>query len=211
MSADSPQVYIVDDDLALCDALRDLLDAHGLSTQIYASGEQFLAARTGRERGCLLLDLRMRGMSGFDVLARVSGDSDPLPVIMLTGHGDVPSAVRATKMGALDFLEKPISDRSLLERIHFALALDRDRRLRGANFAEMDRRLNSLTPRESQILELVIAGRSNKQIATELHIALKTVEVHRKNMMSKMGAANAPDLVALVLQHRAGHTGPAEG
>lgn len=197
-----PVVYVVDDDVALCEALQELLEAHGFSVVVRNSAEEYLAAHTGTEPGCLLLDVRMPGLSGLDLQTRLSREGATIPIIMLTGHGDVPMAVRALQSGALDFLEKPVNDQHLLNRIRAALDRDAARRRVETAHAEVAQRLACLTPREQEVLEAVISGHPNKQIAADLGITEKTVEVHRKHVMDKTGANNVAELVAMVLSYR---------
>ncbi len=202
MEVSEPTVFVVDDDAVLCEALQALLEAAGLRVETHTGAESYLAVRSGQEPGCLVLDVRMRGMSGLELQAHLMQQGATLPVILLTGHGDVPMAVRAVKAGAVDFLEKPVNDQVLLERIRHALTLDAQLRVRHAERADAQRRLDSLTPREYEVMERVVAGLANKQIAIELRISEKTVEVHRKHVMDKVAVGSVAELVALVLQCR---------
>ena len=194
MRANKPTVYVVDDDAALCEALQLLLESAGLRVKTYHSAEALLAEYKPGAAGCLVLDVRMRGMSGLDLQARLGRDEAAPPVIILTGHGDIPMAVRAVKNGAVDFLEKPVNDEVLIERIQHAIALDARRRVQRARRAEIHGRLRSLTSRERQVMKLILAGKANKQIAVELGIADKTVESHRKRVLHKMGVRGAVEL-----------------
>jgi two-component system response regulator FixJ len=202
MESSERTVYVVDDDAVLCEALQALLEAEGLRVETHTSAESFLAARCGHEAGCLVLDVRMRGMSGLELQEHLVQLGATLPVIVLTGHGDVPMAVRAVKAGVVDFLEKPVNDQLLLERIRNALALDAQRRAQRVRRAEAQRRLDSLTAREYEVMERVVAGLANKQIAGELGITEKTVEAHRKHVMDKLAVGGVAELVVLVLQCR---------
>ncbi len=197
-----PIVYVVDDDEAVCEALRCLLESQGLRTETYTSAEAFLAACRPGQPGCLVLDVRMRGMSGMELHSRLAEEELQLPVIIISGHGDIPMAVRAIKAGALDFLEKPVSDALLVQRIRAALQVDAGNRRRRQEDGDVLARLAALTDREREVMELVIAGRPSKQIAAELGIKEKTVEAHRKHVLGKLGIHSTVDLVRLVLAHR---------
>ncbi len=202
MKRAEPTVFVVDDDAALCEALQWLLESDGLRVQTHLSAEAFLAACPREQPGCLVLDVRMRGMSGLDLQLRLAEYGITLPVIMLSGHGDIPMAVRAVKAGAVDFLEKPVNAEVLLGRVRRALALDAKRRRERRARAELAARLESLTPRERDVLEMVLAGTPNKEIAAELGIGVKTVEAHRKQVMQKMGVRRAVELARAVMRAR---------
>jgi len=202
-----PIVYVVDDDEEVCEALRCLLVSKGLRTETYTSAEAFLAACRPGQPGCLVLDVRMRGMSGLELHGRLAEDELPLPVIIITGHGDISMAVRAIKAGAVDFLEKPVSDTVLVQRIRAALELDARNRRRWREGGEISACLDTLTDREREVMELVIIGRASKRIAAELGIAEKTVEAHRKHVLAKLGVHSAVELVRIVLAHRARESG----
>lgn len=203
-----PIVFVVDDDPAICESLANLLESRGLRVRTYDSAETFLAAYDPRQPGCAVLDVRLRGMSGLELQAHLTRDGISLPVIILTGHGDIPMAVRAAKAGAVDFLEKPVNDEVLLQRIH--LALDQERRARSDRLRdhELTARLADLTPREREVMDLIVAGLPNKQVATRLNITEKTVEVHRRRVLQKMGVHSAVDLVRLVVGHAPPHANP---
>lgn len=203
-----PTVFVVDDDPAICESLAGLLESRGLRVRTYPSAETFLAAYDPRQPGCIVLDVRMRGMSGLELQATLARDGDGPPVIILTGHGDIPMAVRAAKAGAVDFLEKPVNDEVLLQRIHLALEQERRTRSDRRQDHEVAARLADLTPREREVMDLIVAGLSNKQVATHLAITEKTVEVHRRRVLQKMGAHNAVDLVRLVVGHTPPHGAP---
>ena len=198
-----PRVYIVDDDEAMRDSLKWLLESRGLKVELYPSGEAFLGAFGDDFCGCLVLDVRMPGMSGMDLYARLQARASALPVIFITGHGDVPMAVSALKKGAADFIEKPFNDQDMLRLIESCLKQDRAAAARRAEKASLAQNLESLTQREREVLELIVAGKLNKQIADELSISIKTVEVHRSRVMEKMGANSVAELVQLVLKSRA--------
>ncbi|MDQ8023096.1 MAG: response regulator transcription factor [Moraxellaceae bacterium] len=192
-------VHIVDDDEALRDSLVWLLESTGLAVSAYASAEEFLAAWRPDITGCLVLDVRMPGMSGLELYEKLNTMHSTLPVIFITGHGDVPMAVSALKKGAVDFIEKPFNDRDMLKLIEQCLAQERSQREARRQGAEAQRRIEQLTPREREVLDLIVAGRLNKQIADDLGISIKTVEVHRARVMEKMGANSLAELVQHVL------------
>ena len=192
-------IYIVDDDDALRDSLVWLLESHGYQTQVFESAERFLANYDPRMTGCLLLDIRMSGMSGLELFDALRQQYCILPVIFITGHGDVPMAVSALKKGAVDFIEKPFNDRDMLGLIEQCLATARDSRQKRSVDAETAKRLNTLTNREREVLDLIIAGNLNKQIANALGISIKTVEVHRARVMEKMESSSLAQLVQSVM------------
>jgi FixJ family two-component response regulator len=197
-----PVVFVVDDDEAVCEALGYLLRSQGFNVQTFRSAEDFLAHDHPSRSGCLVLDVRMHGMSGLELQARLVRQTLSLPVIIITGHGDIPMAVRAMRAGAVDFLEKPVSDELLLERIRAALDLDRRQREQQREDARLTARLAVLTTREREVMELIVAGCANKQVAAELGVAEKTVEAHRQHMLRKMGVRNAVQLVQVILAAR---------
>jgi FixJ family two-component response regulator len=188
-------VYIVDDNPSVCRALCRLLQAAGLEAVAFASGEEFLAHPHHDGAGCLILDMRMPGLSGLELQERLGQIQETLPIIFLTGHGNVPNTVQAMKGGAVDFLQKPVDDEELLAAVQRALALSRQRRAEQAARLEIESRLRTLTPRERQVLELVVKGLLNKQIAGELGAAEKTIKIHRGRVMQKMRASSVADLV----------------
>jgi len=192
-------IYIVDDDEALRDSLVWLLESHGYHTKVYESAERFLANYDPEMTGCLLLDVRMSGMSGLELFDALRQQYCILPVIFITGHGDVPMAVSALKKGAVDFIEKPFNDRDMLKLIEQCLVSERSSREKRTSDAETARRLSSLTHREREVLDLIVAGNLNKQIANTLGISIKTVEVHRARVMEKMESTSLAQLVQNVL------------
>ncbi|MEX8504356.1 response regulator transcription factor [Leptothrix ochracea] len=195
-------IHIVDDESAVREALIFLFDAHGLAAQGYASGVDFLAALAAEPlRGCVLLDVRMEPMSGLQVHDEMVRRGAQLPVLFLSGHGDIAMAVDALRKGAYDFIEKPFLDDSLVERVQHALAIDAARSQDNAKAAELQARLNSLSEREHEVLRRVAAGKLNKQIADELCIAVRTVEVHRARGLAKLGVRSAAE-AAVLLQLR---------
>jgi two-component system, LuxR family, response regulator FixJ len=200
----APIVFLVDDDRGIRDSLRWLVESVGLQLIAYPSAQDFLDAFRPDTPGCLLLDIRMPGMSGLDLLERIRSDGIDIPVIILTAHGDIPMAVRALKSGALDFLEKPFSDQVLLDQVNVALEQDRKNRSRKAAEAELLKRVQALSPRERTVMIKVAEGMSNKSIARELGLSQKTIEVHRAHVMSKVHAGSVAELVQIAV--RAGLT-----
>ncbi|QNM94690.1 response regulator transcription factor [Chitinimonas koreensis] len=197
MNATKP-VYLVDDDAAVRDALGLLLLSHGYTVRAFDSGEAFLAAIDARSEGVAVLDVRMTGLSGLDVFDRLRADDSELIVLFLSGHGDIPMAVQAVKQGAFDFLEKPCGDQQLLDKIDDALAIAQARSQSRGGQQAVQSRLATLSPREREVMQLVLAGKLNKQVADELNIAIRTVEVHRANVFAKMGVRSALDLAQLL-------------
>lgn len=191
-------VHIVDDDEAIRDALCWLFQSRDVATAAWDSGEAFLAAFTPGMTGCLLLDMRMEGMTGLALFGKLRDAGCRMPVIFLTGHGDVPLAVAALKAGARDFVEKPFNDNDLVDRVIEALAFDAGQRTREAGQATLAARLATLTARERQVMDLVIAGRMNKVIADELGVSMRTVEVHRAHVFEKMGVRTAVELARML-------------
>ncbi len=192
-------IYLVDDDEALRDSLAWLLESQGFKVAAFASAEDFLKAWRPEFNGCLLLDVRMPGMSGLELHERLRAQYSTLPIIFITGHGDVPMAVAALKKGAVDFIEKPFNDTELLRLVSQCLVTEQEHRARRRQDAEVSRRLDQLTQREREVLDLIIAGKLNKQIADVLGISIKTVEVHRARVMEKMAAQSLAELVQSVM------------
>jgi len=193
-----PTVFVVDDDLAMRNSLKWLIESVGMRVEAYGSADEFLSYYYPGRAGCLLLDVRMSGMSGLDLQDHLARSSITIPVIIITGHGDVPMAVRAMKAGAMDFIEKPFNDELLLDSIRNALAADAEERSHQAERAQVATRLAHLTPREYEVMEMVAKGMSNKQIALDLGVSAKTVEAHRGRVMEKMEAGSLADLVRMV-------------
>lgn len=194
----TPQTYIVDDDEAVRDSLACLLESRGIESQTYPSAEAFLEAWNPSLAGCIVLDIRMEEMSGIELFDRLLELGCRLPVIFLTGHGDVPMAVSTLKNGAFHFIEKPCNDTELVERIEEALRVDAARRDAEESAVSIEVRLKRLSPRERQVMELVLAGKINKQIADELNISVRTVEVRRASVFEKMGVKTAIELGQLI-------------
>jgi RNA polymerase sigma factor (sigma-70 family) len=193
-------VFVVDDDPAVRKALRWLIESVGLRVETFTTAQEFLDANPDPNRpGCLVLDIRMPGLSGLELQKKLTEQNSELPVIIITGHAEVPMAVQALKAGAVDFLEKPISEQMLVDRIHQALERDAKNRLAQARRSTIEERLALLTPRERQVFQLVVAGKSNKAIAATLGVTSKTVEAHRAQLMRKMQADNLPELVRMSL------------
>lgn len=197
-------IHVVDDDEPMRDSLVDLLEEAGYKVRAYASAEELLARGAAAEPGCVVSDMRMPGMDGLTLLRRLRADSSGLPLILITGHGDIPMAVNAMRAGAVDFLEKPFEPDALLAAIGMALRV----RLSGSAAEDGEaarQRLEKLTLRELEILEHLVAGKSNKEAAEKLGISPRTVEFHRANVMEKTGAAGLPELIRLWLAARPLH------
>jgi two-component system response regulator DctR len=197
-----PTVHVVDDDDAIRDALSWLLHSRGVPARSWPSAEAFLAEWSEEMRGCLVLDVRMEGMSGPELFEHLLARRSRMPVIFLTGHGDVPLAVAALKKGAFDFVEKPFNDNDLVDRIVAAVRQDESLREEARTAATVAARLAELTPRERQVMERVLAGDYNKTIADALGIAVRTVEVHRARIFEKMGVRSAVELAQLLAAKR---------
>ena len=195
----NPVVCVVDDDAPLRRSLAFLLEAAQFRVRTFGSAAEFLQAWDPQLMGCLLVDVRMPDMDGLELQAELSRRGATIPTIFITGHGDVPLAVRAMQLGAFHFFEKPIPDEQLIERIKTALELAQEQHSRGGGHLEFVRRKNSLSHRERQVLALVIEGHTSVEIAPQLKVSPKTVEVHRANIMRKMGAQTVAHLVRMVL------------
>lgn len=193
--------YLVDDDAAIRDALAWLLRSRGIDVQAWPAAEDFLADYQPTMSGCLVLDIRMVGMTGIELHDRLVAMGCQMPVIFLTGHGDVPLAVKALKRGAFDFIEKPFNDNELADRVIEALHHEDSRCRHAADRAEVAARLASLTEREREVMACILAGKLNKVIADELQIAMRTVEVHRARIFEKMGVRSAVELAQCLANH----------
>jgi len=198
-SEPTPTVFVVDDDQAMRSSLKWLIESIGMQVKTYGSADDFLSSYFPGRAGCLLLDVRMPGMSGLELQAHLARKDSRLPVIIITGHGDVSMAVKAMKSGAVDFIEKPFHDEELLTSIRNALEFDEKQRALRSRRAEIAVRLAELTPREHEVMEMVTEGRANKEIATVLGVSAKTVEAHRARVMDKMGASSLAELVRMAL------------
>jgi len=199
LSSENPTVYVVEDDETNRELMRDLFESVDLRVELFPSGDAFLAAMPVRGPGCILLDVRMPGISGLDLQARLSDHKLDLPIIIVTAHGDTQMAVRAMKEGAFDFVEKPINNQILLDTVNKALT---ESRRMGAEIREQEsiqKRLDLLTPRETDVLRMIAQGKLNKQIAFELGITQRTVEVHRARVMEKIQAKTVADLLRTVM------------
>lgn len=194
-----PCVFITDDDEAVRGAISFLLQAEGLRHETSASADELLGKITPDHRGCILLDVRMPGMDGLELQDRLNDLGIRLPIIFISGHADVAIAVRAVQAGALDFVEKPFDDEQLLEKIHNALDLDRTEWHRQIDREDIEQRLDSLTPRERQVMEGILEGKLNKIIADDLDISVRTVEIHRANVLHKLEARNSSEMIRMVL------------
>ena len=192
-------VYVVDDDDAIRDSLRWLLEANDYKVELYDSGESFIAKYDPNAIAVLVLDVRMPGMSGLEVQEHLLARKADLPIIFITGHGDVPMAVRALKKGAVDFIEKPFQQADLKAQVEHMLNEARERRMKNERQSLNEALLAKLTPREQQVLERIVAGRLNKQIADDLGISIKTVEAHRASIMDKTNSGTVADLMRVVM------------
>jgi two-component system, LuxR family, response regulator FixJ len=194
-----PKVFIVDDDEAVRNSLRLLVKSVGLAAVPAESAQEFLATYDPGDPGCLILDVRMPGMSGIELQQQLNLRGAVIPVIFITGHGDIPMAVEAMQQGAFDFLQKPFRDQDLIDRVQRALERDRANRAELLERARIRERRDSLTPREREVLELVASGKPNKVMAADLGLSQRTVEIHRARVMEKMGASSLAQLVRMVL------------
>ena len=199
MTEQKPTIYVVDDDEAMRDSMTWLLEGEGYRIACFDSGESYLAAWSPAMRGCLVLDVRMPEMSGLELQEKLDALGSRLPIIFVTGHGDVPMAVGALQRGACDFIEKPFHNADLLSRIERALELDSQIAARRERDDAIANRLELLTHREREVMNLVVAGKLNKQIADSLDISMKTVEAHRARVMEKMGVRTLAELVKAVM------------
>ena len=192
-------VYVVDDDEAVRDSLQWLLEGKDYRVRCYESAEAFLSRYDPREVACLIADIRMGGMNGMELQARLIERQSPLPIMFITGHGDVPMAVESMKNGAMDFIQKPFQEPQLLDLVERMLERARDAFISSQQSASREALLAKLTGRESQVLERIVAGRLKKQIADDLGISIKTVEAHRANIMEKLSANTVADLLKVAL------------
>jgi FixJ family two-component response regulator len=192
-----PLVLVVDDDASLRNALNNLFRSVGLQTELFASASELLQSKLPDVPSCLVLDIRLPGVSGLDFQAELTRANITIPIIFMTGHGDIPMTVRAMKAGAIDFLTKPFRDQDMLDAVTSAIEADRKRRAREVELADMRSRIAELSPRELEVMALVTAGLMNKQVAAETGLAEITVKIHRGHIMKKMGARSLADLVRM--------------
>jgi FixJ family two-component response regulator len=190
-------VYVVDDDASIREALKSLLASMGMRVEVFGSAAEFLKSTLADIPSCLVLDVRLPGVSGLDFQAELTKANIQVPIIFITGHGDIPMTVRAMKAGAVEFLTKPIRDQDLLDAVQLGLEQDRARREAEKAVSEVRGRYESLTPREQEVIALVTAGLMNKQIAAEMDVSEITAKVHRGNVMRKMGAKSLAELVRM--------------
>lgn len=193
-------VFIVDDDKAVRDSLTDLMDSVGIKGQSYATASDFLSNYSAERLGCLVLDIRMPGMSGLELQQELNRREAMLPIILITGHGDVPMAVQAMRNGALDFIQKPFHNQALLDIINLALQGCDKQQNNQQQTRSVKEHIRKLTPRERQVMQMVVNGKANKVIAMDLELSQRTVEAHRANVMKKLEARSVADLVRVVTQ-----------
>jgi FixJ family two-component response regulator len=215
MTEPDSTVFVVDDDPSVRRAIKRLLESEGLQVEVFGSAPEFLQAKRPDAPSCLVLDIKLPGITGLDFQRQLAESNIRIPIIFITGHGDIPMTVRAMKAGAVEFLTKPFRDQDLLDAIHVALERDRTRRQKESEIAGLWERFESLTPREKEILPLVVSGRLNKQIAAGLGTSEITIKVHRASIMRKMQAKSLADLVGMagrlgfpVGQLSSNHTSP---
>jgi FixJ family two-component response regulator len=190
-------VFVVDDDVDVREGLRSLLQSVSLGCEVFASAKEFLSRKPSEAVSCLILDVRLPGSSGLDFQTELAAEHIDIPIIFITGHGDIPMTVRAMKAGAIEFLTKPVREQDLLDAVRLALKRDRQRRERDEKLRELEIKFQSLSERERQVLSLVTTGMLNKQMAGQMNLSEVTVKVHRHNLMKKMGAKSVPDLVKM--------------
>jgi len=195
--SDEPTVYLVDDDPGVRRSAKELIESIGLRVQAFGSAREFLEAQRADAPGCLVLDIRLPGLSGLDLQRELAKTSSPLPIIFISGHGDIPMTVQAMKAGAIEFLPKPFRDQQLLDAISQAIERDRLARNERREVAELRRRHDSLTPREREVMTFVVKGLLNKQVGAELGMSETTVKLHRGQVMQKMKAESLADLVRM--------------
>ena len=194
-----PIVFVIDDDEAVRHSTEMLIRSMGLRAESFASAAEFLDDFDPQQPGCLILDIRMPGMSGLELQEHLVERNVSVPIIFVTGHGEVPMAVKAMKAGAVDFIQKPFRDQELIDRVHFALEEDAEARAKAADIQAIDAKMQTLTARETEVMQLVVDGKANKEIAFDLELSPRTVEIHRARVMSKMGAGSLAELVRMAL------------
>ena len=195
-------VFIVDDEEEVRDSLKMLIESIGLVTETYESAQAYLESFDASRPGCLILDVRMKGMSGLSLQEHLQKEPLHPPIIIITGHGDVQMAVHAVKAGASEFLEKPFNEQQLLDSIHIAIEQDAEQRGKASRLAEIQARVDRLTEREKEVMDLIVSGMLNKNIAGELNISQSTVEAHRSKVMEKMEARTLSDLMRMIISLR---------
>jgi len=194
----APVVFVVDDDPSVRSSLKFLMSSVGLQVEGFESADALLKRNPPDAPSCLVLDVRLRGLSGLDFQRQLAARNCHMPIIFITGHGDIPMSVRAMKAGAVEFLTKPFRDQDLLDAVRIALEKDRERRERKREVSDLKERFNSLTPREQEVISMVVSGKLNKQIADQLGTAENTVKVHRSRVMEKMHAQSVAELVKMI-------------
>jgi len=194
----APVVFVVDDDPSVRSSLKFLMTSVGLQVESFDSADALLKRKLPDAPSCLVLDVRLRGLSGLDFQRELAARHCHMPIIFITGHGDIPMSVRAMKAGAVEFLTKPFRDQDLLDAVRIALEKDRERREREKEVSDVKERFNSLTPREQEVISMVVSGMLNKQIADQLGTAENTVKVHRSRAMEKMHAQSVAELVKMI-------------
>jgi len=195
MAKEDPIIFVVDDDEAVRLSTEMLIRSMGLRVESFESAAEFLEDFDPQQPGCVILDIRMPGMSGLELQEHINGIGATIPIVFVTGHGDVPMAVTAMKAGAVDFIQKPFRDQELIDRVHAALDRDSENREQSRAKEKIQAHVDLLTTRELEVMNLVVDGRANKEIAFDLGLSPRTVEIHRARVMSKMNAGSLPDLV----------------
>jgi FixJ family two-component response regulator len=197
MSLENPTVYVVDDDVSVRESLTNLFQSVGLKVEAFDTADKFLSKKPATAPSCLILDVRLPGLSGLDLQHELARTNHAIPIVFITGHGDIPMSVRAIKAGAVEFLTKPFRDQDLLDAVRQAIEGDRETRSRARELAKLRERYASLTTREQEVLQYVVRGIINKQMGAEIGISEPTVKLHRGRMMNKMGAESLADLIMM--------------